>query len=113
MDPMRVFVVAVVATCGLFLSSAPAAMAADGKVTGTVTVGGTPLAAGKVTFHLDDEFVGSKIKDGKYTVNRVPVGTYHVTFEGSGVPAKFTSDDIKLLKVEVKEGINVFDFALQ
>ena len=113
MYPMRFVLAAVVATCGLFLSSTPAAMAADGKVTGTVNVGGTPLAAGKVTFHLEDQFIGSKIKDGKYTVNRAPVGTYRVTFEGKGVPAKFTSDDNSPLRVEVKDGINEFVFELQ
>ncbi len=113
MYPIRFLVAAVVATCALFLSSTPAAMAADVKVSGRVSVSGTPLAAGKVTFHLDGQFVGSKIKDGKYTVNWVPVGTYRVTFEGKGVPAKYASDDNSPLTVEVKESVNVFEFELQ
>ena len=113
MYPKRFLLAVVVATCGLLLASAPAAMADDAKVNGSITVGGAPLAAGKVTFHLDDQFVGSKVKDGKYTVNRVPVGKYKVTIEGKGVPAKFTSDDITPLRVEVKEGTNTFDFDLK
>jgi hypothetical protein len=77
-----------------------------------ITLRGKPLT-GKVIFHLDDQFVGSKVKeDGKYLVSRVLVGKYKVTLEGQGVPAKFTSDDVTPLTVEVKEGANTFDFEL-
>ena len=113
MHPMRFVLAVVVATCSLILASSPVAIAADGKVTGLITVRGKPIT-GKVTFHLDDQFVGSKVKeDGKYTVNRVMVGKYKVTLEGKGVPAKFTAEDITPLTVEVKEGANTFDFELQ
>jgi hypothetical protein len=61
---------------------------------------------------LDDPFVGAKVKDGKYTVNRVPVGRYKVTFEGEGVPSKYASEDTSGLRVEVREGANTFDFRL-
>ena len=71
-------------------------------------------ALGKITFHLDDQFVGAKAnEDGKFKVNRVLVGKYKVTIEGKGVPAKFASEDVSPLTVEVKVGANTFDFDLQ
>ena len=98
---------------GLLLTPAPAATADDGKVEGRITVRGKPLA-GRVTFHLDDQFVGSKVNEvGKYKVNCVLVGRYKVTIEGKGVPAQFTFEDKTPLTVEVKEGGNTFDFALE
>jgi hypothetical protein len=113
MNPMRFVLAAVVATCGLVLASAPAAIAADGTVDGRVTVRGKPFT-GKIAFHLDDQFVGSKVNDeGKYKVKRVMVGKYKVTIEGKGVPEKFTTEDITPLTVEVKEGVNTFDFDLE
>jgi hypothetical protein len=114
MYPMRFIMAAVVATGGLLLAADPVATkSADGKVTGVITLRGKPLT-GKVTFHLDDQFVGSKVKDdGTYKVHRVTVGKYKVTLEGKFVPARFTSEDITPLTVEVKEGDNTFDFNLQ
>lgn len=106
-----VFIVA--ATFSVLLASASVAIAADGKVNGLIVLRGKPIT-GKITFHLDDQFVGAKVKeDGKFKVNRVLVGTYKVTIEGNGVPAKFTSEDVSPLTVEVKEGDNTFDFDLQ
>jgi hypothetical protein len=113
MYSMRFLLVAAVATGGLLLAADPADNPADGKVTGLITRSGKPLT-GKVTFHLDDQFVGAKIKeDGKYTVNRVLAGNYIVTLEGNGVPAQFTVEDKTPLRVEVKAGNNTFNFELQ
>jgi hypothetical protein len=107
------FVLILVATCGLVLASAPAAIAADGKLDGRITVRGKPFI-GKIAFHLDDQFVGSKVNDeGKYKVNRLMVGKYKVTVEGKGVPEKYTSDDLTPLTVDVQEGDNTFNFELQ
>lgn len=98
----------------LLFVSAASAVAADGKVSGTVTVQGKPLTAGKVVFHLENgQFIGSKIKDGKYAIDRVPTGTYKVTIEGKGVPDKFNRDETTPLTVEVKEGEGIFDFDLE
>jgi hypothetical protein len=100
--------------CGLLSASAPCARAADAKATGKITVGGKPLAAGKVTFHLDNgQFVGAKVKDGEYTVDRVPTGKLKVTVEGKGVPRAFASEDTSTLTVEVTEGAVTFDFILK
>jgi len=112
MNRVRLALAAVVATCGFLMASVPAALAADGKVEGRITLQGKPVT-GKVAFHLDDQFVGSKVNDaGNYKVNRVMVGTYKVTIEGKGIPAKFTSENVTPLTVEVKEGGNAFDFDL-
>lgn len=79
-----------------------------------VTVGGKPLSAGKITFHRDNgQFLGSKLKDGKYTIDRVPAGTLKVTVEGKGVGAAYTFENTTPLVVEVKEGAANFDFNLK
>jgi hypothetical protein len=58
-------------------------MAADLKVSGNINLDGKLIAEGKVTFHFENgQFMGSKVKDGKYTVDRLPPGKYKVTVEG-------------------------------
>jgi hypothetical protein len=92
---------------------ASTAVAGDARVSGVVTVDGKPLPAGKITFHLaDGEFVGAQVKDGKYTVSRVPEGKCKVTIESKGVPTKYSSEATSALTVEVKEGPATFDFDL-
>jgi hypothetical protein len=104
----------VLAACLTLLFSPPLATAGDGKVTGTITVNGKPLAAGKVIFHLDDgEFVGAKVKDGAYKIGRVPEGTRKITIEGKGVPAKYASEDTSGLTSEVMVGDQTFDISLK
>jgi hypothetical protein len=71
-------------------------------VKGIVTLDGKPLAEGKIFFHLpNDQFVGARIKDGKYKVERVLVGGWRITVEGSEVPAKYRSGRTTPLKVEI------------
>jgi hypothetical protein len=102
---------AVLFTVLCFLVATPAR--ADEKVSGTVTLQGKPLAEGKVTFYLaNDQFVGSKIKDGKYLIDRVPAGTCKVTITGKGVPGKYGTEEASSLTVEVKKG-GEFDFDLK
>ena len=104
----------VIAAAGLLLSSGASAIAADVKATGTITVGGNPLASGKVTFHLKNgQFVGSKVTAGKYTVDRLPAGTHKVTVEGKGVAAKYTLDGVTPLTAEVKKEDLNLDLNLQ
>src|SRR5262245_52936186 len=80
---------------------------------GIFRLDGRPLAAGKIYFYLDDgEFVGSKIKDGRYKVTRIPAGEWRVAIEGAGVPARFASEETSGLRVTVKEGSNTFDIDL-
>lgn len=106
--------ITVAATYGLLVAFATSAMAADAKADGKIIVGGKPLSAGKVTFYLDNgQFVGSKIKDGEYTIDRLPVGTHRVTVEGKGVPLKYTLEDKSGLTVVVTEGAVTMDFDLK
>jgi hypothetical protein len=110
----RFVFVATVAACGLLVASPSPVAAADGKVTGRVVMRGKPVLSGRVIFHLDNgQFVGSNIKDGKYAVDRVPVGTRKVTIEGEFVPATYGAEDTSPLKVEVREGPCTFDFSMQ
>jgi hypothetical protein len=96
------------------LLTASVASAADAKLSGMVTVKGKPLAVGKVTFHLDNgQFVGSKVKDGKYEIDRVPTGTRKVTVEGEGVPAAYAREEATPLTVEVKEGKGAYDIIIR
>src|SRR5258708_2021565 len=72
-----------IAACVALLLAASPASAADGKIEGIITVKGKPLSAGRVFFPLDNgQFVGAKVKDGKYAVDRVPTGTRKITVEG-------------------------------
>ena len=115
MFPTRSVLVTVVALCGLLVVAAPSVATANGEATGLITLGGKPLAAGKITFHRDDgQFVGSKVKDGKYTIDHLLVGILRVTFEGKGVPVTYTSLKTSPLRVEtVKGSAAKFDFNLQ
>jgi hypothetical protein len=92
-----------VALAALLLASHPAAAGeASATVKGIVTLEGKPLATGRIFFHLkNDQFVGAKIKNGQYSVERVPVGTWAITVDGEGVPAKYSSDERTSLKVEI------------
>jgi hypothetical protein len=51
-------------------------------VTGTVTIDGTPVPEGQITFRpaAQGPVVGGKIVDGKYHCDRVPLGKNRVTF---------------------------------
>lgn len=82
-------------------------------VEGTVTLDGNPLADGKITFYDGDQFVGAKIKQGKFRVTNAALGQRKAVIEGKGVPAKFSSEETAPLVAQFKAGKNVFDFALQ
>src|SRR5688572_17542068 len=111
---MRGLCLAHLAVCGVLLSAGP--LPADeelGTVEGTVTYKGKPLTDATITFHLKgDQFVGSKIKDGKYVVDRVPAGTVKVTIESRKyrLPAKYASEETSGLTVEVKKGKGTANF---
>jgi hypothetical protein len=107
-----VFLLVLIAVPGF----APGAQAGDdvAGVTGQITLDGNPLSGGRIIFHQDDgQFIGAKIdKSGKFKVDRVLVGKHKVTVESKGVPAKYASDEVSALQIEVKNGKNVFDFSL-
>jgi hypothetical protein len=101
-------------TIALLAASPGAADEAAVAVDGTVTVNGQPLADGIIIFHLDDnEFVGTKVKDGRYRVTRVPAGEWRVTLRSDKTPERFASEDTSGLRVAVKPGKNTLDFDLK
>ncbi|QDV39309.1 hypothetical protein [Tautonia plasticadhaerens] len=90
-----------------------AGLAPATEVAGIVTFGGEPLATGRVIFHLDDgEFVGSKVRDGKYSVSRVPAGQWRITIEGESIPPRYSSEDRSGLVAAIREGSNTIDLDL-
>ena len=114
MSPIRFTLIAVVSVCGLFAVTPPAVFAADGRVTGLIKLGAVAVAAGKITFYRDNgQFFGSKLKDGKFTIDRAPEGRLKVTIEGKGIPTKYASEDQSGLTVEIEPGENQFDFELE
>lgn len=107
----QLILLAAISLCGLSLESS---LAADAKVSGRVILDGAPLAEGKITIYFDNgQFVGSKIKDGKFVIDQISSGTYKVTVEGKGVPHKFANDEASVLTFSVRPGSNTFDLALE
>jgi hypothetical protein len=93
-------------------------MAADeelASVGGKVIYNGQPLKDAKITIHLDDDqFVGGKIKEGRFRIDRVPAGTWKVTIDSKEVtlPAKFASPETSGMNVDVKKGRVAVNFML-
>jgi hypothetical protein len=95
---------------------APAADEELSTIEGKVTYNGKPLPDGSITFHLkDDQFVGARIKDGQFRVDRVPVGTVKVTFSSKKlrIPTKYGVPETSPLTLEVKKGKGVADFQIR
>jgi hypothetical protein len=85
-----------------------------GAIKGTVILKGEPLEKGRIFFHIgNDQFVGAKIKNGEFSVDKVPVGDWKVTVEGDGVPAVYTFDVQTPLKVAVTKDSQTFQFSLK
>ena len=110
------FLTAVILSLIVLPCSLPRAFAGDetASVSGTITLDGAPLAGGRIIFHQDnDQFVGAKIKDGKYKLDRVPVGTHRVSVESKGLPARYSSEEQSALRIDIDKGKNVADFDLR
>src|SRR5262245_27382324 len=99
------------------LGPGPRAVAGDEITTvkGIVGLDGKPLPSGRIIFHqADGQFVGTKMdKDGKFKMDRVPVGQHKVTVEFKGLPDRYASEDQSLLQVDVRKGANEFTFDLK
>ena len=104
---MRGVCLVLFAACAVFVSGRAVSAADDELATvgGKVIYNGKPLTDAVITFHLKDEqFVGAKIKNGMFLVERVPFGVVQVTIDSQKVriPAKFASPETSGLKVEIK-----------
>jgi hypothetical protein len=81
-------------------------------VRGKITLDGKPVAVGRIFFFIgEDQFVGAKVKDGEFKVDRVPVGIHVVAVECMGAPSRYS--DKSELRVEVRMGTNVVNFDLK
>lgn len=97
------------------LSSAPCALANDGtaSIKGAVSLDGKPLPGGRIFFFRnEDQFVGSKIKEGSFKLDHVPLGKYRVALEAEGLPRKYSSEEHSGLVIEVVKGVNEIAFEL-
>jgi hypothetical protein len=114
---MRAIEILLFGAATLFISGG-LALAADEElatVGGKVVFNGALLSEGTITFHLkDDQFVGGRIKDGMFRVDRVPAGPAKVTIESKKVtvPAKFASPETSGMNVDVKKGKYPVNFML-
>lgn len=106
---------------------------ATGTVQGKITVNGTPLTAGLITFHSEvgnhDAF-SAPVKDGRYETGAIPAGPCKVTVIHSSVakpaaggsdlgrartagavevPEKYGRADTSGLTFTIKLGANTFD----
>ena len=114
---MRGVCLVLFAACAVLVSGGPVSAADEELATvgGRVTYQGKPLTDGKITFHLqDDQFVGGKIKDGRFRVDRVPFGEVKVTIESKTIrlPVKFASPETSGLSMEIKKAKNPVSFML-
>jgi hypothetical protein len=105
-----------------------------GEVSGKITLDGQPVQVVSIHFHSLDgllEVNTAVFSDSTYMIPQLEVGIYAVTIEsdapkgepneppaksaareGSKIPGRYGKPDTSGLKVEVKEGKQVFDFAL-
>jgi hypothetical protein len=110
----RFLFAAMVTGFNLLVLSPCAVIAADGKLMGKVEVYDKPLASGRIIFYLGNgQLVRTRVKNGDYTINRLPVGTHKITIEGKGVPAKYAAETTTDLMMEVKEGSHIYNIILQ
>jgi hypothetical protein len=104
-----------------------------GTVTGEVTLDGTPLKEGLITFHPADPgpTAYGQVKAGEFNLSTgqkasVPPGKYKVTVSASTIPemgtkqeaklltpAKYAKPDTSGLEAEVKSGSNRFKFEMK
>lgn len=75
-----------------------------GKITGTVTLpDGSPLPAGQITFNPEKgQGSTAEIEDGKYTAEKVPLGTCKVTLKTEHLGGQATTE-IAALKAQIAE----------
>jgi hypothetical protein len=119
--------IAVMACCGCGGSQ----QVIEGRtiVSGTVTLDGTPLKGGSITFTSREDSILSKTvnigSDGKYQSDRAPTGYSGISIETESlqfgnaaayvpIPGRYTSAATSGLEVDLKPGANEnVDFALE
>jgi outer membrane receptor protein involved in Fe transport len=81
-----------IAALALFMLSAMAASAQTGKLSGTVLDDGGQPVIGATALILDTTLGAAADLDGRYSVLRIPPGTYRVRFSSVGYQTKIVED---------------------
>jgi len=103
-------VIALILGWSLWWLSLPAA---EATANGEITVGGAPLADGRICLCSESgQIIGSTVARGKFSIPQIPAGKYAVTIDGAAVPAKYGNKSSGLT-VAVRQGRNQFNFELR
>jgi len=87
--------------------------AAEATANGEITVGGVPLADGRICLcSQSGQIFGSTVATGKFSIPHIAAGQYAVTIDGDTVPAKYGNKSSGLT-VAVRQGRNQFNFDLR
>ena len=85
----------------------------DAKASGSISVAGKPLSDGSVCLHSGDgQIIGARIANGQFRIPKAPIGRFRVTIEGDGVASRYSGNTSEL-SVEVRSGVNTFNFELR
>jgi hypothetical protein len=86
---------------------------ADARASGSISVAGKPLADGRVCLHsTNGQIIGARAVNGQFQIHNAPVGRFRVTIDGDGVASRYSADNSEL-SVEVRRGVNTFNFELR
>jgi hypothetical protein len=110
-----------------------------GSVSGMILLDGKPLDTGTVAFWpaeggTNEPAATAKLNEGKYTIEKLPIGEYKISISSPRVvgkkkvidkpdakeedilreivPPRYNGKDTTLLKATIKEGANVVNFDL-
>jgi hypothetical protein len=85
----------------------------DAKASGSINVAGKPVSNGCVYFHsTDGQIIGARVVKGQFRIHKAPVGQFRVSIESDDVASRYSGDKSEL-SVEVRRGVNTFDFDLR
>lgn len=129
-SPWRAAVVAAVLAAGALAGcgAKPPVDENRSSISGVVTLAGTPLRAGTITFDSTEKGISTSTsiaQDGRYGSNRVPLGANIVTIETESlqygsphlytrIPGRYADPTKSGFTIEVKPGKNEnVDFALK
>jgi len=85
----------------------------EAKASGSVNVAGKSLSDGRVYLHsTDGQIIGAKVEKGQFRIPKAPVGKFRVSIEGDGLASRYSGDN-SILTIEVRRGVNPFNFDLR
>ena len=85
----------------------------DAKAFGSIYVAGKPVSDGSICLHsADGQIIGARIVKGQYSIPKAPIGQFRVTIDGDGVASRYSGNNSEL-SIEVRRGVNTFNFELR